>query len=170
MTSGPSFPVVRRFEGKTREDGVGHGQDAWAALSEKFDGCSCEALRAVHREMKVVKMWSDEDPDGFFDKKDRWRDHLNSVTPKEGPLDCLYEDIILQCLPPEYDGSARRSLREKITTCRFSAANVEDLRRRPRPLSLRLVKRHRGAWRRHASDEARPQQHKLPLLQQVWPL
>ena len=28
-TSGPAFSVVRRFEGKTREDGVGHGQDAW---------------------------------------------------------------------------------------------------------------------------------------------
>ena len=26
-TSGPAFSVVRRFEGKTREDGVGHGQD-----------------------------------------------------------------------------------------------------------------------------------------------
>ena len=29
-TSGPAFSVVRRFEGKTREDGVGHGQDAIA--------------------------------------------------------------------------------------------------------------------------------------------
>ena len=27
-TSGPAFSVVRRFEGKTREDEVGHGQDA----------------------------------------------------------------------------------------------------------------------------------------------
>ena len=31
-TSGPAFSVVRRFEGKTREDGVGHGKDAWVAL------------------------------------------------------------------------------------------------------------------------------------------
>ena len=38
-TSGPAFSVVQRFEGKTREDGVGHGQDAWGALREKFDGC-----------------------------------------------------------------------------------------------------------------------------------
>ena len=28
-TSGPAFSAVRRFEGKTRDDGVGHGQDAW---------------------------------------------------------------------------------------------------------------------------------------------
>ena len=47
-TSGPAFSVVRRFEGRAREDGVGHGQDAWAALREKFDGCSREALRAAH--------------------------------------------------------------------------------------------------------------------------
>ena len=51
MTSGPAFSVVRRFEGKTREDGVEYGQDAWTALREKFDGCSREALRAAHREM-----------------------------------------------------------------------------------------------------------------------
>ena len=48
-------------------------------------------------------MQSDEDPDGFLYKKDRCRDRLNSVTPKEGPSDSRYEDIILQCLPPEYD-------------------------------------------------------------------
>ena len=38
-TSGPAFSVVRRFGVKTREDGVGHEQDAWAPLREKFDGC-----------------------------------------------------------------------------------------------------------------------------------
>ena len=42
-TSGPAFSVVRRFEGKTREDGVGDGQDASGALREKFVGCSREA-------------------------------------------------------------------------------------------------------------------------------
>ena len=98
-TSDPAFSVVR----KTREDGVGHGQDAWGALREKFDGCSREALRAAHREVEMVKMRSDEDPDDFFYKKDRCRDRLNSITPKEGPSDHRYEDIFLQCLPPEYD-------------------------------------------------------------------
>ena len=102
-TSGPAFSVVRRFEGKIRDDGVGHGQDAWAALPEKFDGCSREALRAAHRELETVKMRSDEDTDDFLYKKDRCRDRLNSVTPKESPSDRRYEDIILQCLPPEYD-------------------------------------------------------------------
>ena len=102
-TSGPALSVVRKFEGKTREDGVGHGQDAWTALREKFDGCSREALRAAHRELETVKMRSDEEPDDFLYKKDRCHDRLNSVTPKEGPSDRRYEDIILQCLPPEYD-------------------------------------------------------------------
>ena len=55
-TSGPVFSVVRRFERNTREDGVGHEQDAWAALREKFDGCSREALREAHREIDTVKM------------------------------------------------------------------------------------------------------------------
>ena len=50
-----------------------------------------------------MKIRSDEDPDGFLYKKDRCRDRLNSVTSKEGPSDRRYEDIILQCLPPEYD-------------------------------------------------------------------
>ena len=51
-TSGPAFCVTRVFEGKTREDEVGLGQDAWTALRERFDGCSREALRVAHREMK----------------------------------------------------------------------------------------------------------------------
>ena len=91
-TFGPAFSVVRRFEGKTRESGVVHGQDAWAALREKFDGCSREALRAAHRGLETVNMRSDEDPDGFLYKKDRCRDGLNSVTPEERPSDRRYED------------------------------------------------------------------------------
>ena len=94
-TSGPAFSIVRRFEVKTREDGEGHGQDAWAALREKFDGCSREALRAVHRELETLKKRSDKDPDDFLYKKNRCRDRLNSVTPKEDPAGRRYEDIIL---------------------------------------------------------------------------
>ena len=48
-------------------------------------------------------MRSDEDLDDFLYKKDRCRDRLNSVTPKEGASDRRYEDITLQYLPPEYD-------------------------------------------------------------------
>ena len=44
-----------------------------------------------------------KDLDDFLLKKDRCRYRLYSVTPKEGASDRQYEDIILQCLPPEYD-------------------------------------------------------------------
>ena len=47
-TSGPAFSVMRRFEEKTNEDEVGHGQDAWETQREKFDGCSREALNTAH--------------------------------------------------------------------------------------------------------------------------
>ena len=110
------------FEGKTREDGVGHGQDAWGAIREKFDGRSREALRAAHRELETMKMRSDKNPYDFLYKKDRCRDRLNSVTPKEGPSDRRYEDIILQCLPPKYD---------RIRQAHFERedCNLEDITR-----------------------------------------
>ena len=55
-TSGPDFSVVRRVGGKRRDEGVGHGQDAGAALREKFYDCSREALRAAHQEMETLKV------------------------------------------------------------------------------------------------------------------
>ena len=65
------------------------------SLNLSFDGCSRKALRAAHREMGTVKMRLDEDPDDFLYKKNRCRDRLNSVTPKEGPSDGECGDIIL---------------------------------------------------------------------------
>ena len=100
-TSSPCFSVVRRFEGKTRRNRVGHVQDAWAALREKFHDCSRESLRAAHREMETVKLRWDEDLDDFLPKEHRCHDHLNSATAKESPLDRQCRDIVLQCLPPE---------------------------------------------------------------------
>ena len=94
-------------------------------------------------------MLSNEDPDDFLYKKDRCRDRLNYVTPKEGPSDRRYEDITLQCLPPEYD-------RIRQTHFEREDYNLEDIRRmmsktytgrQPRPLPLRFVKRYRGTWR-----------------------
>ena len=76
----------------------------------------------AHRELETVKMQSDEDPDDFFYKKDRCHDRLNSVTPKESPSDRRYEDIILQCLPPEYD-------RIRQTHFEREDFNFEDIRR-----------------------------------------
>ena len=47
-TKGAACSFVRRFAGKTLDKGSRHGQRAWAALREKFDGCSREALRVEH--------------------------------------------------------------------------------------------------------------------------
>ncbi|CAM9247480.1 unnamed protein product [Ascophyllum nodosum] len=116
ITSGPAFSVVQRFEGKTQENGVGHGQDSWTALHKKFDDYSREALRAAHREIKTVKMRSDKDPDDCFYKKDWCRDRLHSVTPKEGRSDRQYEDIICSAFHQSTTGSTRPTLRERIAT------------------------------------------------------
>ena len=121
ITPGPAFSVIR-FEVKTLEDGIRHGQGAWAALRKKFDGCLRETLRETHREIEMVKMRLDEDPDDFFCKKGRCYDRLNSVTSKEGPLNRQYEDIIRQCLPPEYD-------RIRQTHFKREDCNLADIRR-----------------------------------------
>ena len=84
-TTGSAFSVVRRFEGKRPQDGPGHGQQAWAALCEKFDGCSREALRAEHYKMNHTKMTPGQDPDEFLYIMDSRRDRLNTSTPPEGP-------------------------------------------------------------------------------------
>ena len=55
-TKGAACSVVRRFAGKTLDEGSGHGQRAWVALREKFDGCSREALRAEHDKMNPARM------------------------------------------------------------------------------------------------------------------
>ena len=66
-------------------------------------------------------MRSDEDLDDFLYKMDRSRDRSNSVTPKEGPSHRRYEDITLQCLPPEYD-------RIRQTHFEREDCNLEDIR------------------------------------------
>ena len=76
----------------------------------------------AHREMETVKMRSDEDPDDFLYKKDRCRDRLNSITPKEGPSDRRYQYTILQCLPPEYDRTSQAHFERED-------CNLADIRR-----------------------------------------
>ena len=51
----------------------------------------------------MSEMRSDDKSDVFFYRKDRCRDHLNCVTPKEGFSDLQYGDIILQSFQSEYD-------------------------------------------------------------------
>ena len=55
-TKSAACSIVRRFAGKTLDEGSGHGQRAWAALREKFDGFSREALRAEHAKMNSARI------------------------------------------------------------------------------------------------------------------
>ena len=114
-TSGAPSAAVRRFGGKTQEGGVGHGQDAWVVLREKFGGCSREALRVAHPNMETMN------PDDFL-YKNRCRDRLNSVTPMKDLSDRRYEDIILQCLTLEYDRVHQISFERE-------GCNLADIRR-----------------------------------------
>ena len=101
-TGGSAFFVVRRFEDTTVEDGAGHGQQAWAALREKFKGSSREAICAEHAKMNNMSMRSGQDLDEYLYIMDSCRDCLNPCDPPEDPKDRQHEDIILQALPPEY--------------------------------------------------------------------
>ena len=102
-TGGSAFFVVRRFESTTLEDRAAHGQQAWAALREKFKGSSREAIRAEHSKMNNnTRIPSDQDPDEYLYIMNSCRDRLSACVPPKGPTDRQYEDILLQALPPRY--------------------------------------------------------------------
>ena len=65
-TSGSANNIVKKFEGKRPEDEVGHGQLAWKALAEKYNGHTKEARRACHEKLVNTKMEPGQDPDGLF--------------------------------------------------------------------------------------------------------
>ena len=55
-TAGSAFAVVRRFQGKRLAEEARRGQQAWAALHEKFDGCSRATIRVEHIRMTSTRM------------------------------------------------------------------------------------------------------------------
>ena len=107
---GSAFFVMRNFEGNAIEGEAGHGQQAWAALREKFKGSSREAIRAEHLKMNDTRMRSDQDPDEYLYIMDSCRDRLNACDPPEGPADRQFKDISLQALPPEYKSKRQAHL------------------------------------------------------------
>ena len=54
--AGSVFFVARRFQDQTPAEGAGHGQQAWTALREKFEGCLRAAIRAEHIRMTSTRM------------------------------------------------------------------------------------------------------------------
>ena len=101
--AGSASSVVQRLQGKTLAEGVGHGQQAWAALREKFGGGSRAAIRAEHIRMASTRMRHGQDPDDYLYPMDSCRDSLNARDPPEGPTDRQYENITLQAPPSKYD-------------------------------------------------------------------
>ena len=114
--------VVRRFAGKTLDEGSKHGQCAWATPREKLDGCSRKALRAEHAKMNSARMSPGQDPNELLYVLDTRRERLNACDSPEGPTGRQFEDIILQALPPEY---------ERIRTSHFEKPDfgIADIRR-----------------------------------------
>ena len=85
--------VVKKYMGKTREDGVVNGQAAWNALEEKYNSHTKEATRAYHEKLRSTKMKSGDDPDDFLYTMDGFRERLEDM---DQPVpDERYEDIIL---------------------------------------------------------------------------
>ena len=93
--------VVKKHTGKTREDGVGNGQEAWNALEEKYNSHTKEAKRAYHEKLHSTKMKSGDDPDGFLHTMDVIRERLEDMG--QPVPDERYKDIILQAILAEYE-------------------------------------------------------------------
>ena len=61
-----AFIAVRRFGARNSRMEQDNGQQAWAALREKFTGNSREAVRAEHVKMNNALMRSGHDPDEYL--------------------------------------------------------------------------------------------------------
>ena len=70
--------MVRRFMGKTQEDGIGDEQAAWAALREKYDVNAKEERREFHDKLHNTTMQFGDDPEDFF-VMDGYRDRLEEM-------------------------------------------------------------------------------------------
>ena len=71
--------VVKRFEGKQLEDGVGNGQAALEALRGKYNSHTKGARRACHEKLVTASMDPVQDPDDFFFILDECRQQLEDM-------------------------------------------------------------------------------------------
>ena len=155
-TGGSAFFAVRRFEGTTLEDGAGLGQQAWAALRERFKGSSRGALRAEHSKVNNTRIRSDRDPVEYLYIMDSCHDRLNACDSPEGPTSCQYDDILLQALPPEYKAIRQARLERGdfglSDIRRIMAAIYADTLARPRSDSFRGIAGRGTAMQATARD------------------
>ena len=159
-TKDAACSVVRRFAGKTIDEGSGHGQRVWAALCEKFDGCSGEALRAEHAKMNSSRMSTGQDPDEFLYELDIRRERLNACDGTDGPS-------IRGHHPPSSSAGVRAHphippQEAQLRDRRHSPHDVRYLCGQPCPFEL--DDRDCGARDCHACGRRQTQRYHLPLL------
>ena len=65
-TSGSANNVVKRFEGKQPEDGIGNGQAALEALRGKYNSHTKGARRACHEKLVTTRMDPGQEPDDLY--------------------------------------------------------------------------------------------------------
>ena len=65
--------------GKTRENGVGNGQEAWSALEEKYKSHTKETRGAYHGKLHSTKMKSGDDPDDSMYTMDGLHERLENM-------------------------------------------------------------------------------------------
>ena len=100
--------------GKTREDGVGHGQAAWNALEKKYNSNTKEARRAYHEHLHNAKMKSGDDPDDSLYTMDGYRERLKDMAsqyPTSGTKTSFFWPFL-----PSTRGSAHLATRGGIFT------------------------------------------------------
>ena len=119
-TERSAYIVVKKHMGKTREDGVGNGQAAWSALEEKYNSHTKEARKAYHEKLHSTKMKPGDDPNDFLYIMDGFRERLEDMG--QSVPDERHEDIILQALPAEYEGSAQLATRGGVFTWQIFGA------------------------------------------------
>ena len=158
-TKGSACSVVRRFAGKTLDEGSGHGQRAWATLREKFDGCSRKALRAEHAKMNSARVSPGQDPDEFL-YSPRTPQCVRPSRGTDGP------SIRGHHLPSSSAGVRAHPhippRKARLRDRRYSPHDVRYLRGQPCPFEL--DDGDCGARGCHARDTRQPQRHHLPLL------
>lgn len=120
---GGALTLIKRFRGKSREEGTGDGQSAWNALLKKYDGFSNSSRQKSYEVLTETKMILGQDPDELFYTFDEARDKFHSYG--ENITDSRLGDLILKAITPDYqyviDCSVRDSgfgLEEIKTTMR----------------------------------------------------
>ena len=154
-TADLAFSVVWGFQGKISAERAGHGQQAWAALREKFDGCSRAAIRVEHIRTTSTRMRPGQAPDDYLFHMDSYRGRLKRVR----STGRLHGSAIRGHHPRSPSlgvrpYSSNPSREERLRPCRHPPYDGGYLRGQLVP--FRIIKRHRGTRCRNAGGGPGP--------------